>query len=55
MFSVYIRETLIQLWTPDALSAEEEELIKRLAELRPKAPAPQQKGFWNKVRESLGA
>lgn len=45
----------IQLWTPDALSAEEEELIKRLAELRTKAPAPQQKGFWNKVKESLGA
>jgi molecular chaperone DnaJ len=45
----------IQLWTPDALSAEEEELIKRLAELRSKAPAPQQKGFWNKVKESLGA
>lgn len=45
----------IQLWTPDALSSEEEELIQRLAELRAKAPAPQQKGFWNKVKESLGA
>ena len=45
----------IQLWTPDALGAEEEALVKKLAELRPKAPAPQQKGFWNKIKESLGA
>lgn len=45
----------IQLWTPDALSAEEEQLVKRLAELRSKAPAPQEKGFWHKVKESLGA
>lgn len=45
----------IQLWTPDVISAEEEELIKRLAEIRTKAPAPQQRGFWNKVKESLGA
>lgn len=45
----------IQLWTPDAVSAEEEELIQRLAELRTQAPAPQQRGFWNKVKESLGA
>lgn len=45
----------IQLWTPDTLSPEEATIIKRLAELQPKPPERQSKGFWAKVKESLGA
>ncbi|MBV6522726.1 MAG: Chaperone protein DnaJ [Gemmatimonadaceae bacterium] len=46
----------VQLWTPDAISREEEELIKRLATLA-KAPPEQArpKGFWSKMKEALGA
>jgi hypothetical protein len=46
----------VQLWTPDAIGAEEEELIKRLLKVA-KLP-PQQarsKGFWSKMKEALGA
>ncbi|HLA13626.1 MAG TPA: J domain-containing protein, partial [Gemmatimonadaceae bacterium] len=44
----------LQLWTPDAMSDEEVTLIKRLGELQT-VPAGGPKGFWSKVRESLGA
>jgi molecular chaperone DnaJ len=45
----------LQLFTPEELSAEEESLIKRLGEIQ-KAPAERRpKGFWSKVKESLGA
>lgn len=45
----------IQLWTPDKLGDEEEKIIRRLAELQAKPPEHQSKGFWAKVKESLGA
>jgi molecular chaperone DnaJ len=45
----------VQLWTPDALGTEEERLIRALAEHQQAPTEPQQKGFWAKVRESLGA
>ncbi len=45
----------IQLWTPDKLGDEEEKIIKRLAEVQVKPPEHQSKGFWAKVKESLGA
>jgi molecular chaperone DnaJ len=46
----------VQLWTPDAVSKEEEELIKTLAALA-KAPPEQarSKGFWSKMKDALGA
>ena len=44
----------LQLWTPDALSAEEEQLIRRLSELQA-VPSQRPKGLWSKIRESLGA
>src|SRR5436190_520424 len=44
----------LQLWTPDALSEEEQSLIGRLAEVQA-VPAPRPKGLWSKIRESLGA
>jgi molecular chaperone DnaJ len=45
----------VQLWTPDAVSEEEAQLLRKLAELQ---KAPQQgrsKGFWAKMKEALGA
>lgn len=45
----------VQLWTPDSLTGEEERLIRSLAELQHAPAEPPQKGFWAKIRESLGA
>lgn len=45
----------LQLFTPEELVAEEESLIRRLGEIQ-SAPAQRRpKGFWSKVKESLGA
>jgi molecular chaperone DnaJ len=47
----------INLWTPHELSAEQESLFRRLAELEGSPPAPngkaRQGGFWNRVKEAL--
>lgn len=46
----------VQLWTPEDISREEEELLKRLQTLQ--AAPPEQgrsKGFWTKMKEALGA
>jgi molecular chaperone DnaJ len=45
----------VQLWTPEGLNEEETLLLRRLLELRPNAPAKREKGFWAKVKETLGA
>ena len=45
----------VQLWTPDKLSAEEEQLIGRLAEIQTAVPTDRDKGFWAKMKEALGA
>lgn len=45
----------LQLFTPEELTAEEETLIKRLGEIQ-KAPLERRaKGFWSRIKESLGA
>jgi molecular chaperone DnaJ len=44
----------LQLWTPDNLSGEESDLIRRLGEVQA-VPAPRPKGLWSKLKESLGA
>ncbi|MEO7967039.1 MAG: molecular chaperone DnaJ [Gemmatimonadaceae bacterium] len=46
----------VQLWTPESVSREEEELLRRLSALQ-KAPPEQgrSKGFWTKMKEALGA
>jgi molecular chaperone DnaJ len=44
----------LQLWTPDAVSEEEESLLKRLGELQ-QIPEGRPKGLWSKLKESLGA
>lgn len=48
----------VQVWTPpaDAISSEERELLKRLAEITGQPPAETRpKSFWTKMREALGA
>lgn len=45
----------LQLFTPEELTPEEESIIKRLGEIQ-RAPAQRRsKGFWSKIKESLGA
>jgi molecular chaperone DnaJ len=44
----------LQLWTPDNLTGDEAELIRRLGEVQA-VPAPRPKGLWSKLKESLGA
>ena len=46
----------VQLWTPDSVSREEEELLNRLATLQSAVPEQaRSKGFWSKMKEALGA
>jgi molecular chaperone DnaJ len=45
----------VQLWTPDKLGAEEEQLIGRLGQVQTSVPADRGKGFWAKMKEALGA
>ncbi|HEX7123343.1 MAG TPA: molecular chaperone DnaJ [Gemmatimonadaceae bacterium] len=48
----------VQVWTPpaDAISSEERELLKRLAEITERPPAETRpKSFWTRMREALGA
>jgi molecular chaperone DnaJ len=45
----------LQLHTPETLIEEEERLIKRLAEIQVAPLERRAKGFWSKVKESLGA
>lgn len=45
----------LQLYTPEEVSGEEESLIKRLGEIQIAPAQRRQKGFWSKVKESLGA
>jgi molecular chaperone DnaJ len=45
----------LQLHTPDTLIEEEEKLIKRLGEIQVAPLERRPKGFWSKVKESLGA
>ncbi len=44
----------LQLWTSDSLSDEEKAIIARLGELQT-VPEGRPKGFWSKIKESLGA
>jgi len=45
----------LQLYTPEELTPAEEELIKRLSEIQVAPTQRRPKGFWSKVKESLGA
>ncbi len=45
----------VQLWTPDKLGDEEQELIERLAVVQRAVPTDRGKGLWAKMKEALGA
>ncbi|MEO7218102.1 MAG: molecular chaperone DnaJ [Gemmatimonadaceae bacterium] len=45
----------LQLFTPDIMTDEETNLLRQLHDIRPVAPARRSRGFWAKVKESLGA
>ena len=45
----------VQLWTPQTMSAEEENAVKALAKLQPAAPKSREKSIWSKMKEALGA
>ena len=45
----------VQLWTPEKLSDEEEQLIARLNEIQGSVPSDRGKGLWAKMKEALGA
>ena len=44
----------VHIWTPEKLSAEQEELFRQLAALEGEAPR-RGSGFWSKLKEALGA
>jgi molecular chaperone DnaJ len=44
----------VQLWTPENVGAEEEQLLRRLAEIRPMPTQDRPRGFWSKMKEKLG-
>ena len=45
----------VQLWTPEKLSEEEEQLIARLDEIQKVVQSDRGKGLWAKMKEALGA
>lgn len=45
----------VQLWTPQTLTPEQEELVRKLAELQGEVPAARSKGLWSRMKEALGA
>ncbi len=45
----------LQLYTPEELGPEEESLIRKLGEIQIAPSERRSKGFWSKVKESLGA
>jgi molecular chaperone DnaJ len=45
----------VQLWTPDKLSEEEEQIIWRLSEIQRSVPLERAKDLWTKMKEALGA
>jgi molecular chaperone DnaJ len=45
----------VQLWTPQEMSMDEQELVRQLAEHSAKPPLSREKGFWSKVKDALGA
>src|SRR5690606_28741888 len=48
----------VKVWTPTSLSAEQEKLLRRLAEIEQAPPShideDDERGFWSRVREAFG-
>ena len=45
----------VQLWTPQSLSEDQQELVKQLAATDGEPPATRSKGIWSRMKEALGA
>jgi molecular chaperone DnaJ len=45
----------VQLWTPQSLTEDQEQLVKQLAALGGEPPATRSKGIWSRMKEALGA
>jgi len=45
----------VQLWTPQSLTEEQEQLVKQLAEAGGEPPSTRPKGIWSRMKEALGA
>ncbi|MEA3247217.1 MAG: molecular chaperone DnaJ, partial [Gemmatimonadota bacterium] len=45
----------VQVWTPTSLSPEEERAIDALSQVMAPPPEKREKGFWQKMKEALGA
>lgn len=45
----------IQLWTPQSVTPEQEELLKALQQAEGAPPLTRPKGFWSRMKEALGA
>ncbi len=45
----------VQVWTPTSLSPEEAQAIDALAKVLAPPPAKREKGFWQKMKDALGA
>jgi molecular chaperone DnaJ len=45
----------VQVWTPTSLSPDEERAIETLESVLQATPAKREKGFWQKMKEALGA
>jgi molecular chaperone DnaJ len=44
-----------QMWTPQSVSGEYEELLRRLRDLEGDVPSGRSKGLWTRMKEALGA
>jgi molecular chaperone DnaJ len=45
----------VQLWTPETVSREEEQIVRQLDTFASRPPQARSKGFWTKMKEALGA
>jgi len=45
----------VHVWTPKSVDGEEEQLVRRLQEVQAPPPASREKGFWERMKEVLGA
>ena len=45
----------VQVWTPKSVDGEEEQLVRRLQEVQLATPQAREKGFWERMKEVLGA
>jgi molecular chaperone DnaJ len=45
----------LNVWTPTELTAEQQEIFRRLATMEGKPPARNGRSLWNRMKEALGS